>query len=168
MFFLMFFLFTPSVAGKFKLQKDHFVFDVTKAEEIQKSASTELHEWSENVENVENCNFLNVNCKFLLVIWVKRKQPVCSITLLILVFFTACSYHFLFRRYSNSSMTCFSSEIVLPFPNSIDLNNRAQFPMKVFEIVGLTRFNLVFLLANSSVIITRLIPGLHSPKAKSS
>ena len=44
--------------------------------------STELHEWSENVVNVENCNFLKVNCGFLLVIWVKWKQSVRSITLL--------------------------------------------------------------------------------------
>ena len=29
---------------------------------------TELHEWSENVVNVENCNFLKVNCGFLFVI----------------------------------------------------------------------------------------------------
>ena len=82
MFFLVFFLFNPPRACKFKLQKDHFVLDVTKVEEIQKSASTELHEWSEKVVNVENCNFLKVNCRFLLVIWVKWKQSVCSITLL--------------------------------------------------------------------------------------
>ena len=68
MFFLVFFLFNPPVTGKFKLQKDHFIFDVTEAEEIRKSASTELPEWSENVVNVENGNFLKVNCRFLLVI----------------------------------------------------------------------------------------------------
>ena len=67
-FFSCFFLFNPPRAWKFKLQKDHFVLDVTKVEEIQKSASTELHEWSENVVNVENSNFLKVNCRFLLVI----------------------------------------------------------------------------------------------------
>ena len=67
MFFLVFFLFNPPGAGKFKLQKNHFILDVTKAEEIQKSASMELHKWSENVGNVENCNFLKVNCRFLLV-----------------------------------------------------------------------------------------------------
>ena len=61
-FFLCFF-----GAGKFKLQKNHFVLDITKAEEIQKSASTELHKWSKNVGNVENCNFLKVNCGFLLI-----------------------------------------------------------------------------------------------------
>ena len=32
--------------------------------------------------NVENCQFLKENCKFLSVIWVKWKQSVCSITLL--------------------------------------------------------------------------------------
>ena len=42
--------------------------------------STELHEWSENM--VENYNFLKVNCRFLLVSWVKWKQSVCSKTLL--------------------------------------------------------------------------------------
>ena len=75
-FFLVFFLFNAPGAGKFKLQKDCFVLDITKAEEIQKSASTELHEWSENVVNVENCNFLKVNCGFLLVFLVKWKQYV--------------------------------------------------------------------------------------------
>ena len=55
MFFDMFFLFNPPEAGMFQKQKDRFVPDVTQAEEIQKSASMELHEWSENVVNVENC-----------------------------------------------------------------------------------------------------------------
>ena len=67
MFFLVFFLFNAPGAGKFKLQKDRFILDVT-WEEIQKSASTELHEWSENMINVENCKFLKVDCGFLLVI----------------------------------------------------------------------------------------------------
>ena len=39
----------------------------------------ELHELNENVEHVENCNFLKVNYQFLSVIWVKWKQPVYSI-----------------------------------------------------------------------------------------
>ena len=39
-------------------QKDSFVPYVTQAEEKQKSASTELHEWSKNVVNVENRQFL--------------------------------------------------------------------------------------------------------------
>ena len=41
----------------------------------------------------------------------------------ILALFTACFYHFLFWRYLNSSMTRFSSDILLPFPNSNDLNS---------------------------------------------
>ena len=41
----------------------------------------------------------------------------------ILVLFTACFYHFLFWKYLNSSMTRFSSDILLPFPNSNDLNS---------------------------------------------
>ena len=45
--------------------KDHFISDVTWAEEIQKSGSTELHEWSENMVNVENCPFLKENCKLM-------------------------------------------------------------------------------------------------------
>ena len=61
-------MFNPPGAGKFELQKDRFVLDVTQSEEIQKSASTELHEWSENVINVENCNFLKINYEFLLVV----------------------------------------------------------------------------------------------------
>ena len=44
--------------------------------------SRELHEWSENVVNVENWQFLTRNCKFLLVnIKAKWKQSVCFITL---------------------------------------------------------------------------------------
>ena len=46
-----------------------------------------------------------------------------SITLLYSSTFTACFYHFLFWRYLNSSMTRFSSDILLPFPNSNDLNS---------------------------------------------
>ena len=80
MFFLVFFLSTPPEAGMFSNQ-DNFVPDVTKAEQIQKSASTELHEWSENVVNVENRQFLKGNCEFFSVIWVKWKHSVCSVTL---------------------------------------------------------------------------------------
>ena len=47
-------------------------------------------------------------------------KSVCSITLLILVLFTFRFYHFLFRRYLNSSV---SSDILLAFPNSNDLNS---------------------------------------------
>ena len=61
MFFLMFFLFIPPEAGIFLNQKDCFVPDVIYTEEIQKPASMELHEQSENVENVENCQFLKEN-----------------------------------------------------------------------------------------------------------
>ena len=81
-FFLFFFLFNPLGAWKFKLQKDCFVLDVTQAEEIQKSESTELHKRSKNVVNVENCSFLKINCGYLFVIWVEWKQSVCSVTLL--------------------------------------------------------------------------------------
>ena len=54
----MLFLFNPPGAGMFLEQKDSFVPYVTQAEEKQKSASTELHEWSKNVVNVENRQFL--------------------------------------------------------------------------------------------------------------
>ena len=69
MFLYVFFLFNPPGAGMFQEQKDHFVPDVTQAEEIQKSASMELHKWSENVINVENRQFLKENCEFLTVIY---------------------------------------------------------------------------------------------------
>ena len=68
MFFDMFFLFNPPEAGMFQKQKDRFVPAVTQTEETQKSASMELHEWSENVVNVENRQFLKENCEFLSVI----------------------------------------------------------------------------------------------------
>ena len=48
-------------------QKDHFIPDITQAEEARKSTSTELHEWSENEVNVENCNFLKVKCEFFVI-----------------------------------------------------------------------------------------------------
>ena len=41
----------------------------------------------------------------------------------ILVIFTACSYHFLFWRYLNSSMKSFLPEILLRFPNLNNLNS---------------------------------------------
>ena len=65
--FDVFFLFNPE-AGMFQEQKDRFVTDVTQAKEIQKSASTELHEQSENAVNVENRQFLRENYELLLVI----------------------------------------------------------------------------------------------------
>ena len=52
----------------FQKQKDRLVPDITYAEEIQKSASTELHEWSEDMVNVENRQFFKENCRFLSVI----------------------------------------------------------------------------------------------------
>ena len=55
--FFLFFLFHPTEAGMFLNQKNCFAPDITQAEDTQKSASTELHEWSENMVNVENCQF---------------------------------------------------------------------------------------------------------------
>ena len=71
MFFLVFFLFNPPETKMLWNQRDRFVPDFTKAEEIQKSASTELHKWSENVVNVENWQFFKGNCEFFSAIWMK-------------------------------------------------------------------------------------------------
>ena len=49
---------------------------------MQKSASMELHKWSENVVNVRNHQFSKGNCELLSVTWVKWKQSLFSITLL--------------------------------------------------------------------------------------
>ena len=66
-FFTCVFCLTPRPgAGMFYEQKDPSF--LTYGEEIQKSASTELYKWSENVANVENRQFLKENCKFLSVI----------------------------------------------------------------------------------------------------
>ena len=47
--------------------------------------------------------------------------------MLVPVLFTACLYYFLFWRYLNSSMARFLlSDILLPFPNSNDLNSHAD------------------------------------------
>ena len=50
----------------FQDQKDWFIPDVTQIEVIQKSTSTELRKCSENMVNVENCQFLKDNYEFLL------------------------------------------------------------------------------------------------------
>ena len=55
---MYFFCFNPPKTEMFKKQEDRFLLNVTKAEEIQKSVSTELHEWSKNIRNVENGQFL--------------------------------------------------------------------------------------------------------------
>ena len=65
-FFRCFFLFNPLEAGMFQKQKDRFVPDITLTQEIQKSASVELHKWSKSMVNVENCKFLKENCKFFI------------------------------------------------------------------------------------------------------
>ena len=116
MFFLVFFLFNPTEAGMFQKQKNRFVPDVKQAEEIQKSGSMEFHNQSENVINVENCKYL----KYF------------SSTFLVL--FATCFYHFLFWRYLNSSMTSFSSDILLPFPNSNDLNSLPHLLTKIIQL----------------------------------
>ena len=54
--------------------------------------------------------------------WNEYNQYVLKL-FVILALFTASFYHFLCWRYSNSSMTRFSSDILLPFPNSNDLNS---------------------------------------------
>ena len=74
---------------------------------------------------------------------------------LILALFTACFYHFLFWRYWNSSMTRFSSDILLPFPDSNDLNSRDieldisifcyKFWLKLKTFMFLILLNLIFL-----------------------
>ena len=61
-------------AGMSYNQKDCFRPDVTQAKESQKLLSMELHKWSKNVVNVENCQSLKGNYKFLSVIWLKWKQ----------------------------------------------------------------------------------------------
>ena len=59
-----------------------FLSDITQAEKMQNSASTELHEWSENMANIENCQlkFLKENCAFLS--YLSKMKIVSVITLL--------------------------------------------------------------------------------------
>ena len=120
MVFLVFFLLNPLRLEFSRIRKTTLFLTA----HMLKKYKNQLHEWSKNVINVENPEVLKRNCKFLLVIWVKWKQSGCFITSLILVLFTPCFYNFLFRRYLNSNMTSFSSDILLPFPNSNDLNSR--------------------------------------------
>ena len=62
---------------------------------------------AKHMVNVENCIFLKVNCGFLLVIWVKWKQSVCSIILIYFIAFYSLFIPFLLWRYLNSSTTNF-------------------------------------------------------------
>ena len=71
---------------------------------------------SENVINVENCKYLKY------------------FSSTILVLFTTCFYHFLFWRYLNSSMTSFLSDILLPFPNSNDLNSLPHLRTRIIQL----------------------------------
>ena len=81
-FFLCYFCLTHPRLECSRIRKTTlFLTSHRQAEEMQKSVSIELHEWSENMVNVENSNFLKVNSKFLLVTWVIWKQSVCSIIL---------------------------------------------------------------------------------------
>ena len=57
--------------------------------------------------------------------WNENSQYVQSL-FFILALFTACFYHFLPWRSLNSSMTRFLLDILLPFPNSNDLNSRGK------------------------------------------
>ena len=123
MVFLVFFLLNPLRLEFSRIRKTTLFLTA----HMPKKYKSQLHEWSKNVVNVENPEVLKRNCKFLLVIWVKWKQSGCFITSLILILFTPCFYNFLFRRYLNSNMTSFSSDILLPFPNSNDLNSHGIF-----------------------------------------
>ena len=64
-----------------RIRKSTLFLTWYRAKQIHKFASAELPEWTENVVNVENCQFLKKNCEFLSVIWVILKQSVCSITI---------------------------------------------------------------------------------------
>ena len=92
----------------FQNQKDLFVPNVTLAKEIQKFEYTELHKWSENMVNVKNCNFLEVNYEFLSDLSNTKTVMMFHNSPLILVLFTDCFFHFLFWRYLHLSMTSFS------------------------------------------------------------
>ena len=77
--------------------------------------------------NVGNCNFLKVNCRFLLVIWVK--QSVYSVIIFYSSTFYSLFLSFFVLEILTSSKTRFLSEVLLPFPNSYDLNSRVMPPI---------------------------------------
>ena len=141
MVFLVFFLLNPLRLEFSRIRKTTLFLTA----HMPKKYKNQLHEWSKNVVNVENPQVLKRNCKFLLVIWVKWKQSGCFITSLILVLFTPCFYNFLFRRYLNSNMTSFSSEILLPFPNSNDLNSHVKGPPIIWFVHRRTSYDILFL-----------------------
>ena len=64
LFFLVFLLLNPPEAEMFQNQKTT-LFLTSQAEEIWKSESMEHNQWIEIMVNVENRNFLKVNCEFL-------------------------------------------------------------------------------------------------------
>ena len=116
----------------FQNQKDSFIPDITQAEEIQKSASMELKqmEW-----NCGKCWKLPIFegkfqvcfcfCFFVFFSYLSEMKTVCKLYNFSLLqhFLQIVSTIFLFWRYLNSSMTSFLSDILLPFPNSNNLNS---------------------------------------------
>ena len=98
----------------------------------RKTASFLMSHRLKKYKNLHPRSFTSIfegKLQVLSVIWVKWKWSVCSITLLysstFCTFFLACFYNFLFRRYLNSSMTRFWSDILPSFLNSNDLNSCA-------------------------------------------
>ena len=122
--FFLFFLFNPPETGMFQNQKEHFICDITQAEEIQKSASTEFHKWSKNMVNVENRQFEKGNCVFFSYLSEMKTVSMFYNSSLFYYFLYFVSTIFLFWRYLNSNMTSFLSDTLLPFPNLNDLNSR--------------------------------------------
>ena len=75
--------------------------------------------------------------------------------------FTACFYHFLFWRYLNSSMTSFSSEILLPFPNSNHLNS-CELAKCTIKWGNFGRFFNIFLYIFSILYNKRFLFGMYN------
>ena len=66
-----------------------------------------FNEWSKNVVNVENHNYLMVNCKILLVIWVQWKRSVCSIILVYSSAFYSLYHFFVLEIFKFKCNKCF-------------------------------------------------------------
>ena len=127
--FYMFFLFNHPEAGMFQKEKDCFISDIAQAEKIQNSASTELHEWSKNMVNIESCQlkFLKENCVFLSYL---SKMKIVSMfynsSLFQQVLQLGCTIFVLEKfNFKYDKVFC-QTYVLLPFPNLNDLNSCGQ------------------------------------------
>ena len=104
------------------IQRDCFIPGITQANGIQKSASMELHEWSENVVNVENHQFFEETLQIFISYLSKMKRVSMFYNSSLFQYFLQLISTIFFSRVLNSGMASFLSGIMLPFAQDPWLN----------------------------------------------